>query len=799
MLLSLKWLREFVPFEGTAEELGARLTLLGLEMEDLLHPYDGIKDIVIGKVLTCEPHPQSDHLHVCTVDAGTGEVLPIVCGAPNVAAGQTVPVALVGTTMPDGMKIKAAKLRGEASHGMICSERELGLSEEHSGILVLPDTLRAGEKFVDALDLDRDILEIGITPNRADCLSMLGFARETALAFNLPLTLPQVQIEESGADWTHDFAVEIPDPELCQAYRLRLLEGVRIAPSPASIRYRLHAVGVRAISNVVDVTNYILMELGQPLHAFDRDLIEGNKIIVSAAQEGERLVTLDGQERILRAGADLLIRDGVKPVALAGVMGGANTEINAESRNVLIECAIFRPGTIRRTARRLGLSSEASYRYERGVDQVGSVYALERAAALMASLSGGCVRTGVACCEPRPWQAPVINFRKPKAVSLLGIDLDDTFCRDTFTGMGCTVEGQGEQLTVTAPSWRQDLSREADLIEELARVYGMDAIPEKLPFVHRSLDDFGHPESHYDFLLRVKRWGSAAGLNEAENYSFLSHKDLDLLGLPNQDRISILNPLSEEQAVLRTELTPGLLGTVRHNIAHGNTSLRLFEVANAFTLDKTSETTAKESPKLAIALYGPLRAGNWPDAERDADYSDLRGLVEHFITYLDLPMPVCRRDDGSHPYLSPCVVIEVAGESVGVMGRVRPAQADAFHAHKPLWTAELDLTILRKLHDAARVQFKPLAVYPASTRDITVMAPAMLSVNAINDCLAGGDIRFLESFTLVDLFEPEGKDERNLTFRLVFRHPERTLKDAEIDKEREKACALLTSSLGVRI
>ncbi len=800
MLLSLNWLREFVPFEGTAEELGARLTLLGLEVEDLLHPYDGIKDIVVGKVLTCVPHPQSDHLHVCSVDAGTGSPLPIVCGAPNVSAGQNVPVALVGTTMPGGMQIKAAKLRGEASLGMICSERELGLSDEHSGILVLPDTFTPGEKLVDALNLDRDILDISITPNRADCLSVLGFARETAMAFNLPLTLPKIEIEEFGDDWTRQFAIDVSDPDLCPAYRLRLIEGVAIAPSPAAIRYRLNAVGVRAISNVVDVTNYILMELGQPLHAFDRDRLNGSRIAISPAKEGETIVTLDGQERTLVPGADILIRDNdERPVALAGVMGGLNSEIHEKSVNVLIECAIFKPSNIRRTERRLALSSEASYRFERGVDQPGSVYALERAAALMASLSGGKIRKGVACSEGKPWTAPVVTFRRQRAVSLLGIDTDAAFCKNIFTAMGCDVQGEGDTLTVTTPSWRQDLSREADLIEEVARVYGMDAIPETLPSVRRSLDDFGKKESLYDFLLSVKRWGAGLGLNEAEIYSFLGHKDLDLLGLPKENRIGILNPLSEEQDVLRTELTPGLLNTVRYNIAHGNTALRLFEVANAFTLDVNSETTAKESPRLAIALYGSLRASDWPDAGRDADYTDLRGIVEHFAAAFHLGPIACQRADSENAYLAPRIAITAGGERIGVMGRLKPSLASAYHAKKTLWTAEVDLETVRRLYEASKIAFTPLAIFPASTRDITVIAPDTLSAESIRECLEQGGIRFLEQISLIKLFEPKDSQCRNLTFRLVFRHPDRTLTDNEVDKEREKAAGLLTEKLGVRI
>ncbi len=800
MLLSLNWLREFVPFTGTADELGARLTMLGLELEDVLRPYDAIQDIVVGHVLTCVDHPQSDHLHICTVDVGKGEALPIVCGAPNVAAGQKVPVALVGTTMPGGLVIKATKLRGEPSAGMICSERELGLSDEHAGIMVLPDSCVPGVRVVEALELDREVLELGVTPNRADCLSVLGLAREVALAFNLPLTLPTVTLIEEDADWTNDFQIAIPDATLCPLYALRRVDNLTVKPSPMRLRHRLHAVGVRPISNVVDVTNYILMELGQPLHAFDCDRLTGQRIEISAAHEGETIVTLDGQERTLLPG-DILIRDAEKAIALGGVMGGLNSEITESSRVTLIESAVFRPQNIRRTARRLALSSEASYRFERGVDQQCTRYALDRAAAMMAALSGGSVRTGVLSREDRPWQAPQCVFRKSRAVSLLGVDLDSAFCRETFDKLGCaTDERTQDEWQITTPSWRQDLSREADMIEELARVYGMDILPETLPVIKRPLERFGVSESHYDFLLRIKRMLCGMGLHEAENYSFIGHKDLDWLQLGTDSRVSILNPLSEDQNVLRTELLPGLLNTVRHNVAHGNTALRLFEVANAFNADPSSETTVHENPRLAMVLYGGLREGNWPDTERDADYVDLRGLVEHICRLLHLKNIVCEADNAmDHPYLSPCIRVLCDGEYLGLMGRVKPALADGFHARKAIWTAELDLAIVRRLHDAATVRFAPLAVYPTATRDITVITPHTLSLNTIEATLAAMDVKFLERCSLVDVFEPHDAAERNLTLRLVFRHAERTLKDAEVDKEREKIVTQLLKQLPVRM
>lgn len=798
MLLSLKWLREFVPLEADAQELGDRLTMLGLELEDIKHPFEDIRNIVVGHVLTRDSHPDSDHLSICTVDVGEGDPLTIVCGAPNVAAGQKVPVALVGTTMPGGLVIKKAKLRGVPSFGMICSERELGLSEDHSGIMVLPETFRPGVRLVDALDLDTEVLEIGITPNRADCLSVLGLARETALAFHLPLTLPKVELQETGEDWSSEWSVRIPDPEYCSLYQLRLLEGVAIKPSPMSIRYRLQAVGIRSISNIVDVTNLVMMELGQPLHAFDREKLRGGGMEISLARAGERIVTLDGQERIL-TDADLLIRDGETPVALAGVMGGLNTEITDASRNVLIESAIFRPATIRKTARRLALPSEASYRFERGVDQMNASYALDRAASLMAQLSGGVIRRGVCGQEPRLWTASAAPFRIRRATALLGMDMEPAFCEDTLSRLGCTLDTRDpETWQVSMPSWRQDLSREVDLIEEVARVKGMDTLPETLPAVAHTLDRFGLPESRFSFLSRMKSWGSGLGLNEVENYSFVGHKDLDHLGLSKENRIDILNPLTEEQNVLRTALAPSLLENVRHNIAHGNTGMRLFEIANVFTADQTSETTAHENARLGIVLYGSLFDTAWPHVETDAGYTDMRGLVEHCFSFLHLSAPTFTRIE-DHSYLAPCVQVSVGTQTIGILGRVKPQLAEAYHARKPIWLAELDLDLLQTLHQEARIVFSPLPVYPPSRRDITVIASPRLSVATIMEHIRDLRISMLEDVALIDLYEPKDRDERNLTFRLTFRRGDRTLKDTEVDKERERVAQSLVKQLGVRV
>lgn len=799
MLLSLSWLREFTPYEGSAQELGDRLTMLGLELEDIRHPYEAISAIVVGHVVECTDHPDSDHLHCCKVDAGQGELLHIVCGAPNVAVGQKVPVALVGSRLPDGSVIKKAKLRGQPSFGMICSERELGLTEDHSGIMVLPEGTPVGARLIDVLELDREVLDISITPNRADCLSVLGLAREAALAFDLPLNIPELplQTDDSGPECL--VPIEIADPELCRLYAGRVIAGIAVGPSPMRIRHRLHAVGVRSISNIVDVTNYILFECGQPLHSFDLDKLYGGRIVVKAARQGETFVTLDGQERRLGP-QDLCICDSERIVGLAGVMGGLNSEITAESRNVFLESAVFRPGTIRKTSRRLGLSSEASYRFERGIDQCRTVWALDRACAMMAAMGGtGCVvRRGLSLAEPRPFVPARIPFRPARANALLGVKLTPEFDERVLTGMGCRVEAHGETWQVEQPSWRPDLTREADLIEEVGRVHGLDTIEPVLPPVSRSLERAAEPESRYDFWLRLKRWGAGLGMNEAVNYSFVGHKDLDHLALPADGRISIMNPLSAEQDVLRTVLAPGLLHSLRNNLAQGAQGLRIFELAHVFAADAAAETTARETGMLGLLFYGARFDTAWPQPEGDADYCDIKGVTEHLLRFLHLPAPVCHQV-AEHPYLAPCVEVQLGENVIGVMGRVKPSLAEAFHARKAVWLAEFDLEILRTLHDAARVGFTPLPVYPPVRRDITVMAAHGLRVAQILEHIRGLRLPILEEVTLVDCFEPEGGHERNLTFRLTFRHAQRTLKDTEVDKEREKVAHSLVQTLGVRV
>lgn len=810
MLLSLKWLREFVPYEGTAEELGDRLTMLGLELDELVRPYKELEELVVGHILECEGHQDSDHLSICKVDVGT-EVLDIVCGAPNVAKGQYVVVAPVGATLPGGLTIKKAKLRGQPSNGMICSERELGLSDDHSGIMVLEDLLEGpftpGAKAVETIQLDTEVLDIGITPNRPDCLSVLGFAREVSMAYNLPLTMPK--LDRSGIDTSSKaldgLKLEVENGDVSQLYMLQSIEDIKVGKSPAWLRWRLNACGLRSISNIVDVTNYVMMELGQPLHSFDYGKVQGGKVRVALAQEGEKLETLDGQTRTLKS-RDITIRDANRAIGLGGVMGGANSEIDDTSKAVMLESAVFNPSNIRFTSKRLDLPSDAAYRFERGVDQGMTAFALERAAILIARLGQGRMAEKPLSQELKPVKLPEIKLRKSRADAIVGVTFDTTFCNQTLTALGCKLEAAGQDdggaiWKAVPPSWRGDLEREADLIEELARVYGVDRIPDTLPRISHKMEKAKPGLPRHKFFTAVKKWAVGLGLNEAVNYSFVGHKDLDFLGLPKEERISIMNPLSSELDVLRTVLAPGLLNTLRNNISQGVGSMRIFELAAGFIEDGQSifGTGVREDGRLGIMLYGDRFATSWPHQAEDMDYLDLKGFVEHFFAWLHLPAPEFRTAQKALPWLSPAVEVVLNGQVLGILGRVKADIADAYHAKKDVWLAELMLDKLYELAMQVKLKFTSLPVYPPVRRDITVIAPLSLQNEEILNAIRAVKAQSLAEVKLVDLYLPKNSQERNLTFRLTFRHPDRTLQDAEVDKERDKVAKSLLEKLPVRI
>lgn len=791
MLLSLQWLREFVPFEGTSAELAEKLTMLGLEVEEIFNPFSKIASIRVGHVLECAAHPDSEHLSLCRVDLGD-EVVPIVCGAKNVAAGQKVAVAPVGTTMPGGMVIKKAKLRGEVSLGMICSESELELAQESDGIMILEDSAVVGMPLAEWLGLENCVLDVSITPNRADCLSVLGIARDLSAAFDLPLTLPNCELKECEEKTVDSLGVEVENLQDCPLYVARIVQNTEVLRSPDWLRYRLQAVGLRSINAIVDITNFLMLETGQPLHAFDLSLLEGGKVFVRRAKSGEKLTTLDGKERVLQEN-DLVIADSKKAIALAGIMGGENTEITDSCRNVLLECAVFYSPLVRKTARRLGISTDSSFRFERGVDRLQTDFVLDRAASLIAELSGGKVLCGKVKKAARAVPPTTVSFTPQRARDLLALEISDKFCLDLLTRLGCKVETAMLPWQVVSPSFRFDLEREADLIEEIGRVWGMDKIPTCLPQIRKNQQSY-NAVNKYNFWRQVKHWAKGIGLHECINYSFLSGAELEKLGLSPSGQARIFNPLTDEQDTLRPEILPGLFENVRRNLSQGHSRLRFFEMAHVFLKDGTGESGIREKNHLAILLSGNREQGGFANGNAEnVDYLDLKGVLEHFAASFHLP-----KTDyvtaAEHAYLQPAVEWRVDGKVCGILGMLKPNLLNRYNASAQIWCAEIDLDSLQ----SQKIVFLPLPRFPHVQRDMTLIAGQELHFSEIERELNVFHSDLLESVDLLDIYTPEGGTDKHITLRLTYRHLEKTLKDKEVDKVHTRLGLHLLEKLAVR-
>ncbi|MGM0423337.1 MAG: phenylalanine--tRNA ligase subunit beta [Thermodesulfobacteriota bacterium] len=800
MLLSVNWLQELTPYQGSVQELAHKLTMLGLEVEEQSIPFSHLQDMQVGRITECRTHSGADQLKLCRVNLGQEQELDIVCGAPNVATGQLVPVAPAGSSLPDGTRIKKAKIRGEKSQGMILSEKELGLGEDHTGIMLLEPGLEAGQSLLKALDLEDVILDIGLTPNRGDCLSVQGIAREVSAAFDLPLYPPETALQDEPPECSELLKVQIQEPELCPLYQARILTQPQLGPSPFWLRKRLLSLGLRPVNNIVDVTNYVLLELGQPLHAFDRGLLFGKLIQVACSGEKREFTTLDGQTQSLLP-EDLLIWDQEKPVALAGIMGGANTEISPRTREVVLECAVFDPIRIRKTCRRLALGSESAFRFERGVDQAGSERALQRACHLLQKLSGAKIVQGVCRQEPRPWQSPKIKFRPSRAAQLLALELDEEFCRNILQGLGCSIDqGQDSPWLVQPPSFRQDLGREVDLIEEIGRFYGFEEIASSPPSIRRPLDQDtdsqASEQAGYEFLHLIKTWAQGQGLQEVINFSFVGQRDLTRLGLDGQKALRIQNPLSSDQDSMRPMLSPGLLQSLAWNAAQGNTQQQLFELARCFEPDSGSETRARERNLLGLALHGLRQPERWPWPRQEADFAELKGLLEHLFSRLLLPEFTCNLQQ-EHPFLQPAVGIELYGSQLGVMGSLDSKIARQERLRYPVWLAELDLDLLFRLQARQEFSYQPWPKFPPVVRDMTIVAGAEVSFKQLQDKIQEAGSPILHKFSLQDLYQPQDSSKRNLTLRLIYRHQERTLTDKEVDQEQARLGDLLLQDLPV--
>jgi len=782
MLVSLKWLKDYVDLELTAQELADRLTMAGLEIDEIktiTHKFTGV---VVAGIVSVKPHPGADKLSLCEVTDGA-RVYPVVCGAKNIKAGDVIPLAKVGAVIPGGYTIKSTILRGEKSDGMLCSEAELEIGDDASGILQLPSDLTLGMPLETALHLGDTVLDVSITPNRSDCLSMIGMAREVAALTGGKVRMPADKIKETAEDISSLSSVSIIDADLCPRYCARMIKNVKIGESPVWMKTRLEAAGLRAINNVVDVTNFVMLEMGQPLHAFDFRFLEERRIVVRKSREGEEFISLDEKSRILPEGT-LLICDGKKPVAIGGIMGGLNSEVKEDTGVIFLESAYFNPSSIRRSARRLAMPTDAAFRFERGIDPDGVVRALNRAAQLIAELSGGSVCKNY--IDEYPQKIAVVEnipLRLERISQMIGTVIAAKDVVRLLKSIGMTVrpDGKGKYL-VTPPSFRVDIGREIDLIEEVVRLYGYDRVPVTLPAV--SVTEMAViPRLELEERLRQLLTGS--GYSEIINYSFTSPLSVDYLNLPLEDHrrnfVPIRNPLTEEQSVMRTTMSYGLLETLKKNINNASFNLKIFEMGRIF-LKRTGENLPEETNILAGLLSGKISEDHW-GSKTNVDFYDLKGCLENI--FYDLKLEQCRyRADQSEPFLHPgqSCSLYLNENVLGYLGQVHPDVMQKLDIKSSAYLFEINIDMLND-HLSRQISYVEISRFPAVTRDVAFVIPVSLEAEKMLEIVLSQREDLLENVVVFDIYAGKGLEEgtKSLGLRFSYRALDRTLTDAEIN------------------
>ncbi len=801
MRVSLNWLKDYVNISLSVDDLADLLTMSGLEVEAKEPLGRLLEEVVAARVLSVRAHPKADTLWLCDVEAGRGAV-QVVCGAPNLRVGMMTPMALPGTKLPGGVEVKESRIRGEASVGMLLAEDEMGLTEDHTGVMTLPESLSPGTPVAQALALEDWALEIGLTPNRPDCACVIGIAREIAALTKGKLRKPEIRFRESDRRIETLTSVTLDDPEGCPRYAAGMVCGFELKPSPFWMRHRLHVSGIRGISNVVDVTNYVLLEMGQPLHAFDYDRLKENRIVVRKAGEGEVFTTLDGKTHTMNKD-NLMICDGQRPIALAGVMGGLNSEIFSESKNVLIESAFFDPITIRRSSKRLGLSTEASYRFERGVDIDGAVPALRRAMMLISELAGGEVIQGIIDNYPAPRRPREIDLRVDKTNRFLGTGLSRETMGSYLQALELEVHPLGENvLRVKVPCCRVDLTRDWDLMEEVARMEGYDNIAVTNPPIRPS-DEKEAPEVTTGDRVREIMVG--LGFSEAISFSFIAPESADFLGAEKDSAlrcfVPLLNPLTVDQSVMRTSLMPGLLSAVKTNLSYGEKDLKLFEWGRIFIRQGTEELP-RERLALSGVVMGSANPKDWYREERAADFYDAKGVVEALLKALGSRALVFERGDIPPWYLKEAAsLIRLADQRLGTVGELAPEVLKRFDVDAPrVFAFEIDGTVLIEKVSGDRT-FEPLAKFPAVYRDLSLVAKKSVECERIQAIILLEGKELVESVALFDLFEGGkiGPSEKALAFRICYRSRESTLDGKDINKLHERIVERIGKETGARL
>lgn len=793
MKVTYSWLKELTGTSLSPHEIADRLTMLGLEVEDLYSTSAGFDKIVVGEIRQVAPIPGSDHLKSCQVYTGD-QTLLVACGAPNVAVGQKVPVATPGAELPGGLQIKERKIFGIVSQGMICSEAELGLSDEAAGIMVLDHNIAPGRPLAEVINGENDfVLELSVTPNRPDCLGVIGVARELCLsegnagALKLPTWDFTAKSEEN-------VPVGIEDPVGCPRYTARLIRGVKIGPSPAWLSRRLQAVGVRSISNVVDVTNYVMLETGQPLHAFDFDQLQDGRIVVRRARQGEKFITLDEKEHDLDEDA-LLICDGKRAVALAGIMGGLNSEVEEGTTNILLESAYFSPVVTRKTAKRLGIDTESGRRFERGVDPNGVDWASNRATALILELAGGEVASQLIDAYPEKIHPVQIEFRPAHCMHVIGCEIDSGRMQEIFTGLGCDVaDCDGETWQVSAPTSRPDLQREIDLIEEVARVHGYNEIPDKVVDAVR-LDRT--EDAYLLFQENLRRLATAAGLSEFVTLSMISKPLAVPFVSQPEEVVALLNPLSEDLAVMRPSLLASLLSSVAYNLNRKQLSVRCFENGRAFRNDADGQRII-ERTLFSGAITGAQFNQNWNLKPQPVSFFDLKGILDEILERLHITGIAYQRIELN--FLEYGASVAVGDQALGFVGKASEALLKIYDIESDTYLFELDTERMYALA-GKELRYQPPSPFPAAERDLAIVLQARHSAEDVRRIVRKSAGEELVSLEIFDVYTGEQvpPGHKSIAFSMQFQSETRTLRDEEVNARIDRIIAALQKELGAKL
>lgn len=776
MKVPMSWFNDYTDISGiTPKEYNDALTMTGSKVETIENMGDSIKNVVTGKILEITDHPDSDHMVICKVDVGD-EVLQIVTGAPNVKVGQIVPVAKNDSYLPGGVHIKTGKLRGVESCGMLCSHEELGLSESdlswtpEYGILILPEDTKIGVDIKDIFGLNENVVEFEITSNRPDCFSVIGLARETAATFKKPFAVKKPQFSENSENINDTISVTVENPDKCLRYCARMVKNVKIAPSPAWLAHRLKASGIRPINNIVDITNYILMEYGQPMHAFDLRHISGGKITVRDANDGEIIKTLDEQDRVLNHN-DLVIADAEKAVAIAGVMGGFNSEIEDDTATVVFESATFDAVSVRLTAQKAGLRTEASSRYEKGLDPNNTVPAIERACELVEMLGCGENVGGMIDVVGNIKPKTVLEFRPDKINAFLGINISKEEMAEILRTIEFEVDL--EKMTVTAPTFRPDIESEADVAEEIARFYGYDKIP-ATPISGEATRGCYTPLQQ--FRKELANALIARGLSEIFTFTFTSPAEFDKLNLPAdsalRNAVKISNPLGEDTSIMRTTTLASMLETMAYNYNRKNDAVSLYEISKVF-LPTTDGELPNEPEMLSIGMY-----------RKGMDFFDIKGVLEAVFDSLNITgIEYKQLTDNPSFHPGRTAAITAGGKQIGIVGEIHPSVSDNFGIDMPCYAAEISLSDLFACVDT-NLKFKPLPKFPAAERDIAVLVDKTTAVGDLHATIAKASGALLDSIKLFDVYEGDRipQDKKSVAFAISFRAPDRSLTNEEVNK-----------------